>query len=300
MERNVRCIWRNTPSPPPEEKQRVLEERRRVLAEAQHKLMEKQHAALEKERARAARKGGGGDLGGGSRELDAELLALAGADVPADGGGGEGGAAEAAAEEDEEDEVEGELNQREAAMFREWLAEQKRAAEEAERARAVEEEEEEDVGPALPGAGGAGGAGGANYGTHLLPGEGAAMAAYVQQGKRIPRRGEVGLDAEKIEAFERAGYVMSGSRHSRMNAVRIRRASLRAGCSRGRGAAGCCCCGALLLLPLCLDPLPPPPHPPDPLPPLTPTLPPNPSLASQEGEPGVHCRGEGCPGDVQL
>ena len=48
------------------------------------------------------------------------------------------------------------------------------------------------------------------------------MAAYVKEGKRIPRRGEVGLDSEQIEMFERAGYVMSGSRHSRMNAVRIR------------------------------------------------------------------------------
>ena len=62
----------------------------------------------------------------------------------------------------------------------------------------------------------------ADYGTHLLAGEGEAMAAYVQAGKRIPRRGEVGLDSEQIEKFENIGYVMSGSRHSRMNAVRIR------------------------------------------------------------------------------
>ncbi len=48
------------------------------------------------------------------------------------------------------------------------------------------------------------------------------MAAFVQAGKRIPRRGEVGMDANTIERFEQAGYVMSGSRHSRMNAVRIR------------------------------------------------------------------------------
>jgi hypothetical protein len=32
----------------------------------------------------------------------------------------------------------------------------------------------------------------------------------------------VGLDSEQIEKFENIGYVMSGSRHSRMNAVRIR------------------------------------------------------------------------------
>ena len=56
-----------------------------------------------------------------------------------------------------------------------------------------------------------------------VAGEGAAMAAYVQTGKRIPRRGEVGLRADEIERFETLGYVMSGSRHNRMNAVRIRK-----------------------------------------------------------------------------
>ena len=49
------------------------------------------------------------------------------------------------------------------------------------------------------------------------------MAAYVQSGKRIPRRGEVGLRADEIERFESLGYVMSGSRHNRMNAIRIRK-----------------------------------------------------------------------------
>jgi hypothetical protein len=49
------------------------------------------------------------------------------------------------------------------------------------------------------------------------------MAAYVQAGQRIPRRGEVGLDSKEIDQFEKAGYVMSGSRHARMNAVRIRK-----------------------------------------------------------------------------
>lgn len=63
----------------------------------------------------------------------------------------------------------------------------------------------------------------ASYGNALLPGEGAAMAAYVQQNKRIPRRGEVGLSAEQIENYEDLGYVMSGSRHTVMNAVRIRK-----------------------------------------------------------------------------
>lgn len=49
------------------------------------------------------------------------------------------------------------------------------------------------------------------------------MAVYVASGKRIPRRGEVGLTAEQIAHFENLGYVMSGSRHSRMNAIRIRK-----------------------------------------------------------------------------
>ncbi|KAJ3118515.1 hypothetical protein HDU96_000931 [Phlyctochytrium bullatum] len=61
------------------------------------------------------------------------------------------------------------------------------------------------------------------YGGQLLQGEGSAMAAYLQSGKRIPRRGEIGLTSEEIESFEDVGYVMSGSRHRRMNAVRIRK-----------------------------------------------------------------------------
>ena len=51
-----------------------------------------------------------------------------------------------------------------------------------------------------------------SYGKALLPGEGAAMAAYIAEGKRIPRRGEIGLTSNEITAFEDAGYVMSGSR----------------------------------------------------------------------------------------
>lgn len=62
-----------------------------------------------------------------------------------------------------------------------------------------------------------------DYGKALLPGEGAAMAAYVAEGKRIPRRGEIGLTSEEIKKFEDVGYVMSGSRHRRMEAVRLRK-----------------------------------------------------------------------------
>ncbi|KAK0569269.1 hypothetical protein OC861_001084 [Tilletia horrida] len=62
-----------------------------------------------------------------------------------------------------------------------------------------------------------------SYGGALRPGEGSAMAAYVASGQRIPRRGEIGLQSEQIEKYEAAGFVMSGSRHRRMNAVRMRK-----------------------------------------------------------------------------
>ena len=56
-----------------------------------------------------------------------------------------------------------------------------------------------------------------------MPGEGEAIAQFVQQNMRIPRRGEIGWQAEEIEGLEHQGYVMSGSRHQRMNAVRLRK-----------------------------------------------------------------------------
>lgn len=62
-----------------------------------------------------------------------------------------------------------------------------------------------------------------DFGHALLPGEGEAMAAYVEAGKRIPRRGEIGLTSNEITKFEDSGYVMSGSRHRRMEAVRLRK-----------------------------------------------------------------------------
>ncbi|KAH9839242.1 ras-induced vulval development antagonist-domain-containing protein [Rhodofomes roseus] len=63
------------------------------------------------------------------------------------------------------------------------------------------------------------------YGGALLRGEGSAMAAFLKDGTdmRIPRRGEIGLESDEITAFESVGYVMSGSRHRRMNAVRMRK-----------------------------------------------------------------------------
>ncbi|CAL1382988.1 unnamed protein product [Linum trigynum] len=108
----------------------------------------------------------------------------------------------------DEDAITAELNA-EALMFKELIEAQKKPALDSEPA----------VGPMpLPRA-----EGHISYGGALRPGEGDAIAQYVQQGKRIPRRGEVGLSADEIQKFEGLGYVMSGSRHQRMNAIRIRK-----------------------------------------------------------------------------
>lgn len=58
-----------------------------------------------------------------------------------------------------------------------------------------------------------------------LTSEGRNMSNYIASGKRIPRRGEIGRTSEEISAFEAQGYVMSGSRHRRMEAVRQRKES---------------------------------------------------------------------------
>ncbi|KAH9292926.1 hypothetical protein KI387_041888, partial [Taxus chinensis] len=100
----------------------------------------------------------------------------------------------------------------EALMFKEMIESQKKSA-------TGGLENEPFVGPApAPRA-----EGHISYGGALRPGEGDAIAQCVQQGKRIPRRGEVGLSADEIQKFESLGYVMSGSRHQRMNAIRIRK-----------------------------------------------------------------------------
>ena len=50
------------------------------------------------------------------------------------------------------------------------------------------------------------------------------MAQYVKEGKRIPRRGEIGLTSDEIATFESSGFVMSGSRYESLFCVRhIRR-----------------------------------------------------------------------------
>ena len=93
-------------------------------------------------------------------------------------------------------------------------------------------EETEFIGPVLPDSLSQQGNGSNNplgadkpfdFGKALLPGEGEAMARFVAEGKRIPRRGEIGLESEEIQGFEELGYVMSGSRHRRMEAVRLRK-----------------------------------------------------------------------------
>lgn len=82
------------------------------------------------------------------------------------------------------------------------------------------DDEEEEVGPVVKQTQGLSHK---DFGHALLPGEGAAMAAFIAEGKRIPRRGEIGLTSDEIANFEDVGYVMSGSRHRRMEAVRIRK-----------------------------------------------------------------------------
>lgn len=61
------------------------------------------------------------------------------------------------------------------------------------------------------------------YGQALLPGEGPAIAAWVQQDKRIPRRGEVGWEGDEIAELEKLGYQMSGDRNKKMEAIRVRK-----------------------------------------------------------------------------
>lgn len=62
-----------------------------------------------------------------------------------------------------------------------------------------------------------------SYGKDMLRGEAAAMASYIAQGKRIPRRGEIGLSSAEISEYEKIGYVMSGTRHKSMEATRLRK-----------------------------------------------------------------------------
>jgi hypothetical protein len=200
MERDYKCIWRNTPTPPPEERARIIAEREAKEAEEREKKQAAELAAQKLAHAKAAK-----------AEEDSAIAAAAlahGKNVALPPGA-------------ENDEIFQQLNAKEVSLLRDFMQEHKEQAIAEEAARLAQEEEDKVVGPVplLPSDPGFV----ADYGTHLRPGEGSAMAAYVQDGKRIPRRGEVGLDAEQIDQFERAGYVMSGSRHAKMNAVRIRK-----------------------------------------------------------------------------
>lgn len=84
-----------------------------------------------------------------------------------------------------------------------------------------EDDEDEVLGPAVPP--GMARESSVHYGKAMRPGEGEKIAAFVQEGVRIPRRGEIGLSSNEIESYETQGYVMSGSRNRRMEAVRIRK-----------------------------------------------------------------------------
>ena len=64
---------------------------------------------------------------------------------------------------------------------------------------------------------------GKQYGEALLPGEGAGIAAFVQNNLRCLAEAEIGIDSDNIARLEQDGYVMSGSRHAKMNAVRLRK-----------------------------------------------------------------------------
>ena len=218
-------MWANTPSPsperdadepdaplPPEEAAKATEDvaaqdnnrGKRTKRKASPSPMRKGERGEKKKRRRRS------PSSSSSSESSSSSLASDDEAAPAGGAAGAGDEDEAGTEQ--------------ARRFRAFVeAQRRKAAEEAETAAAAAKEKEEDVfvGPAAPPRPVQ--AGGADYGKALLPGEGDAMAQYVQAGKRIPRRGEVGLSADQISRFEDLGYVMSGSRHSRMNAIRIRK-----------------------------------------------------------------------------
>ena len=118
------------------------------------------------------------------------------------------------------------LEKQELVLFKQYVDKVAREIEAEKERRRIEEEEQAMVGPEplyRMDVVGHGQNDVSAYGGHLRPGEGSAMAAYVHQGQRIPRRGEVGLDANEIEKFEQIGYVMSGNRNAKMNAIRMRK-----------------------------------------------------------------------------
>lgn len=133
----------------------------------------------------------GGSLGGGGEN---------GEEPPTGGGGGGGEVEDADADEGKSDKKNRKRMRKETKR-----AEKRKAKKESKRQKAAGR--------------------GVDYGKALLPGEAQGYAKYIQENKRIPRRGEIGLSAEQITKFEEVGYVMSGSRHAKMNAVRQRKES---------------------------------------------------------------------------
>lgn len=221
--RNVGCVWRNSPTPPPERSAPAADgkargsPRRSSDEEADTAVEASSSSDSEGEGARRERRTKKKAKTAPAEEQEPEKAAAA-----ADGLGNA-----AAAGEDgphalhPEEEVDPVLQEAQLSLFSDWLQAEKMAEEEALKRRRQQEEEEQVVGPVLPTHDINGKP--MNYGGALRPGEGVAMAAFVQSGKRIPRRGEVGLTSDEIEQFEGLGYVMSGSRHARMNAIRIRK-----------------------------------------------------------------------------
>ena len=217
------CIWRVTPSPPPghwenfessSEEEKILEikpkeEKKKEISEESssgsystesdedRKRKKKKRSRKSKRRSR-------------KRRIRKESESESESDLESPKKKKNPPKSEGKILESEEILVEDDINQEPESpvfIFKEMLETQKKL------------ENEPMVGPApLPKADGH-----IRYGGALRPGEGDAIAQYVQQGKRIPRRGEVGLSADEIQKFETLGYVMSGSRHQRMNAIRIRK-----------------------------------------------------------------------------
>jgi len=213
-------LWGRSPSPPPEEggeppssAAREMEEQARAAEEEREREREEslERQRQEKERERAARAESVSDEEDAKAELDRFNVFLA------------------KVRTDHSPEVAKTTTTISSPSFADFLCcpavtltklEREREARLAEQARL--EEESKLVGPERPAEHKPAVAPG-TYGKNLLPGEGDAMAAYVQSGKRIPRRGEIGLTSEQISSYEDLGFVMSGNRHSRMNAIRIRK-----------------------------------------------------------------------------
>ncbi|GAX82192.1 hypothetical protein CEUSTIGMA_g9620.t1 [Chlamydomonas eustigma] len=228
MEEKAWCLWRNTPSPPPGSHERLMAETSQKDKDRGEKDQDKKTSS--RMNARTKRRSGL-KSGRGSSSSDEDSRASSPEKKKSKASSKSEDMIDTSIQEKSAvyrkalakiTEQMLDIDKDEASLFHSWIEQLKEAKAEQERWQRLYEEENVNVGPTLPeSVGGAGGR--ADYGGALLPGEGDRMAAYVQSGKRIPRRGEVGLTSDQISKFEDLGYIMSGSRHSRMNAVRIRK-----------------------------------------------------------------------------